>query len=261
MARLAVLSLAILLLPALLAEEPERERPWTFAYVMSYDNDLSAYADAVLDRIADGVRKSGLVVTVLADLDDEDGLRRHVIDGKSRTVSTLSTDDSASEKVVTDYLDWVVATYPAKRYGIVFLDHGGGLDDMCLDWHPGGKSRKRWLSARKTGDALRALRRRVTADGRSEVELLFLQQCGRGSIENLYNFRGAARAVLASQAPVGAPNDYYRATFFRLGRKPDVDGFEVADGILWDEEQFTSLAVSQGLGAVSDFNGQMRLPA
>jgi hypothetical protein len=229
------------------AEEAPKLRPWTFAYVMSYDNDLAIHAESILSRIADGVGKSDVAVTVLADLADTGGLQRHRITAKEgRVRETLETEDSASETVVRDYLDWVAATFPAKRYGVVFLDHGGGLDEMCLDRRPGGKSTKQWLSARKTGPMLKAFRDRVKAGGTSDVELLFLQQCGRGSIENLYNFRGAARAVLASQARMGAPNDYYRATFLRLGRKPDVDGFEVADGILWDEEQFTSLVCVDG---------------
>jgi hypothetical protein len=185
-------------------------------------------------------------VIVLADGADPGGLRRHVIADGERKLEILPTEDSASVATVRELLSFMVENYPAERYGIVFLDHGGGLDEMCLDRRPDAKRKNAWLSARKTGEALRKFRKEVRKKGESDVELLFLQQCGRGSIENLYNFRGAARAVVASQGKMGAPNDYYRATFFRLGRKPETKAFDVADGILWDEEQFITLVCVDG---------------
>jgi len=220
----------------------EQRREWTFVYVMSYDNDLSIHAGTILDAIEEGVKDDAVAVAVLADLPDEDGLRRHVITASGRTEETLGTDDSASPEVLAGFLDWVEEHLPAKRYALVFLDHGGGLDEMCLDRNPGGKGGARWLSARTVGPLLREFRDRAGG----EVELLFLQQCARGTIENLYNFRGAARAVLASQTRVGAPNTYYRATLMRLSRNPACTGFDVAEEIVWDDEHFTSYVCVDG---------------
>jgi len=47
----------------LAAEETVKLRPWTFAYVMSCDNDLSIHAETILSRNADGVGKSDIAVT------------------------------------------------------------------------------------------------------------------------------------------------------------------------------------------------------
>ena len=47
----------------LAAEETAKLRPWTFAHVMAYDNDLSIHAETILSRIADGVGKSEIAVT------------------------------------------------------------------------------------------------------------------------------------------------------------------------------------------------------
>ena len=61
----------------------------------------------------------------------------------------------------------------------------------------------------------------VLAEGRSqgaEVELLFLQQCGKGTLENYYSFKDAAKVVMGSQTNVGAPNSYYAASVRWAGR-------------------------------------------
>ena len=168
---------------------------------MSYDNDLASFGPVILDALEHGVQGTGFVVTVLADDTERDGLRRYSISSQGRAREILNTDNSASEDVLSDYLHWVTETYPAKHYGVVFLDHGGRLDDMCLDKWPDANDQERWLSARLVGGLLREFRKRVPG----EVDLLFLQQCGRASLENLYNFRGAVRR------DSGVPDDCWSA--------------------------------------------------
>ncbi len=174
---------------------------WVFVYYMSYDNNLGEYGSAILDDLEKGVKSSENIVTVLADFPDTDGLRRYVLSSGARSEEVLRTENSASEKVLEQYLHWAASHYPAKSYAIVFLNHGGNLDEMCLDEQPGKPKAKKWLSARQVGPILKRFRESLEGD----VALLFLQQCGRGSIDNLYNFRVAAQFILSSQTVVGAP--------------------------------------------------------
>ncbi len=178
---------------------------------------------------------------MLADDPDPGGLTRHVISSDGRSWQRLATDDSASEAVFGDYLSWVAKTHPAKHYAVVFLDHGGRLDEMCFDERPGGGT-KHWLNARLVGERLRAFRAQVTGS----LELVFLQQCGRASVQNLYNFRNTAAAVLASQHNVGAPNTYYEPTLHWLDAHPDTTGAKLACRIMEDDRDFTTYACADG---------------
>lgn len=219
------------------AEEPGPKHDWILVYHMAYDNDLSGWGPVILDALQEGTEGSDLVVTVLADDPDKGGLKRYAIVSGGRTVDVLGTDDSASEGVLGDYLGWVAETYPARHYAVVFLDHGGGMDEMCFDQWPGEDDdggEGQWLGARRAGPVVREFRDRVPG----EVELLFLQQCGRASVENLYNFRGAAASVMTSPMRVGAPNTYYRDTLKWLAEHRKADGSSLARQIMSSDDHF-----------------------
>jgi len=224
-------------------QEPAKpELEWLLIYYMSYDNNLEGCGPVILDGLQEGAKEGSLAVTVLADFRDRDGLRRIVLSPAGRQEQKLDTDNSASEGVLEEYVAWAAKTYPAKRYAVVFLDHGGELDDMSFDEQPGEGVTKQWLSARKVGPLLKKFRDGV--GGR--VELVFLQQCGRGSIDNLYNFRGAGTAVMASQTTVGAPNTYYAPTLKWLARHPASSGVDLARRIMEDDEHYTNYVCVRG---------------
>lgn len=219
-------------------------REWTFIYYMSYDNDLADNAPIILDALAKGVKSGDCAVTVLADDADSSGLKRYAITAAGVRMDRLASDDSSSEQQLADYLEWARKNYPARQYAVVFLDHGGRLDEMCLDEHPAANAEPKWLSARKTGDVLREFRQQTAPEG--AVELLFLQQCGRGTVENLYNFRGTAAAVMASQLGVGNPNTYYQPTLAWLAAHPEAGGRELARQIMTTDEHFNNYVCVDG---------------
>ncbi len=237
--RILIGALAILAVaaggPAQEAAKPELE--WLLIYYMSYDNNLEGCGPVILDGLQEGAKEGPLAVTVLADFRDRDGLRRIVLSPEGRQERKLETDNSASESVLEEYVAWAAKSFPAKRYAVVFLDHGGELDEMS-----GEGISKKWLSARKVGPLLRKFREDVGG----KVELVFLQQCGRGSIDNLYNFRGAGAAVMASQTSVGAPNTYYAPTLRWLAKHPASGGIDLARRIMQDDEHYTNYVCVRG---------------
>ena len=211
-------------------------------YVMSYDNNLAPHGPGILRAIGRGVRDSDTVATVLADDPDPRGLNRIVIRSDGVSFERQSTDNSASEDVLGDYLSWASKTYPAKRYAIIFLNHGGRLYEMCSDQNPGNAGAKRWMDGRLVGEKLRAFRASVPGS----VDLVYLQQCGRASVENLYNFHDTASVVLSSQHVVGAPNTYYEPTFQWLGSHPDATGRGLATRIMDDDRHFRTYVCVDG---------------
>lgn len=233
---------AFLLLESTTPVKPAEMPNWVFVYYMAYDNNLDHCGPIILDALEKGIQGSDTTVTVLADSVRTKGLRRHVLRPQAHQVTALPTDNSASEEVLEDYLGWVASSLPAKRYAVVFLNHGGNLDEMCLDENPGEGQAKKWLSAQRVGPILRRFRENVVGD----VALLFLQQCGRGSIDNLYNFRGAAELVLSSQTSVGAPNTYYTETLQQIGRRPELSPLQLAELITGLDKHFTNYVAIDG---------------
>ena len=110
---------------------------WVFVYYMSYDNDLSSFGEVILGDLRSGLSNSKIAVVVQADFIDSKGMKRiglYYADGKARRKeSILKSEDSADEAELRKYLKWVRKKWVAKNYCIIFLNHGGRLNNICLD--------------------------------------------------------------------------------------------------------------------------------
>ncbi len=223
-----------------------RARPqhdWLFVYVMAYDNDLDRCTAPITEALARGQRAhDNVAVAILADGRARDGLRRTLLTREGERVERLATEDITDARVLRDFLAWAAAGARARRQVVVFLDHGGALDQMGYDAHTRREGeREGWISARASGEALRAWRR----EGR-DVPMVFLQQCGRASVEGLQNFRGAADAVLASQRSVGACNTYYETLLAAASRRPDASPRLLARAVMDSDRHYATYALLRG---------------
>jgi len=113
---------------------------------------------------------------------------------------------------------------------------------MCLDRKPfrNHSENKRfvsgkWLRAAEAGEIVADFNQK--ADGK--VRLLFLQQCGRAAVQNLYNFVDTAEYILASPLKVDAPNTYYTKTLASIARDPNITGEILAETIMHEDEHYT----------------------
>ncbi len=216
-------------------ELPRRDFDWIVAYYMSYDNVLSPFGSTVINELYKGLDNDRVLVSVLADFEGEYGLRRiQMTDGYYHEDIIATTDNSADPAVLRDYLQWLTGEFSAKKYVIVFLNCGGRVNQMNLDCNSGdipaavGDS-EAWLDPEDVGGILSGLH-----NDEIDIELLFFQQVGRGSIENLYCFKDSADFLMASTLGVGAPNAYYKKTIKKLCALPaeTTSGAEVADLIM-----------------------------
>ena len=232
--------LALALLPALLPagagagvaradEAPTTTKRWKYAlvYYMNYDNNLEPCGRPILDMLGRGVVSDDVVVTCQADFTDREGLRRYVLTKGKEEVERLAGEDSAATSTLRDYLAWVRDRFPAERYAVIFLDHGGRLGEMSSDEKPEQPDGPKWLEVVETAKACAEWRRTL----QGSVELLFLQQCGKGTLENYHAFRETAKVVMGSQTIVGAPNTYYEAVLKAVCAEPTLDGEALATKI------------------------------
>jgi hypothetical protein len=244
--KLFLLALLLLLLGLVLILPKANVYEWVFVYYMSYDNDLNPFGKVILRDLTKGIADSNVAVVVEGDFTDNKGMKRIALqhsNGKPhRKEVILKSEDSADENELRKYLEWVRKKWNAKNYCIVFLDHGGTLNHMCLDRKPFRKYSEnkrfatgKWLSAAETGEIVADFNRKV--DGK--VRLLFLQQCGRAAVQNLYNFVDTAEYILSSPLKVDAPNTYYTKTLESVARDPNITGEILANTIMREDEHYT----------------------
>ncbi|MCW8139466.1 MAG: hypothetical protein KIT58_11260 [Planctomycetota bacterium] len=220
---------------------------WVLVYYMAYDNNLEPCGRPILDMLGKGVKSPRLVVTCQADFTDNEGMRRYTITHEGEKVEAVPGEGSAEEETLRDYLEWVRLTFPGRRLALIFLNHGGKLGEMSLDENPGREGGQNWLEVHETSRVVAAWREAVKKDG-GEVELLFLQQCGKGALENYHAFRDGGRVIMASQTVVGAPNYYYEKALRWAGQHPEGTGEELAAKIREFEpaNMFTTYTAMRG---------------
>lgn len=202
------------------------ESKLTFVYWMPYDNDLNVWADSIYQMIQSGVSTTDIIVTIQKDVSGDSGMTRSIISNEDIVNYQISDDKSYSGKSFNDYLSWVFNRIESDRYVIIFLNHGGKLDEIGLDEFP-EKQFLRIDSARLAIDNFNKLNGKKT-------ELVFFQVCTKGSIEPLYEFKDTANYTMFSQTTLGAPNFYY-ASFFKSLSKVNVEkltGIDLARSIV-----------------------------
>jgi hypothetical protein len=242
---------AALLLAACAARRAPPAPPrydWHFLYVMPYDNDLDRCAAPITAALRRGVQRPRVAVSVLYDGVARDGLHRLHLTARGAHETPVDTEDSADPAQVAAFLEAATREAPARRYVLVFLDHGGALDQMGYDERaqrsdPGDAGPEtRWLSARATGDVVRAWMRGHRL-GPAEVPLVFFQQCGRASIEALLHFRGTSEGLLASQRAMAACNTYYEPVLAFAAAHPEASPTALAVAIARSDAQHRSVTL------------------
>lgn len=209
----------------------EREFEWVFFYWMPYDNDLWKHEVKIRNMLVQGVQSERILAVLASDLEKEKELTRRVItNGRVIHEEVLAVADSSSAQVYADNLKWLRMCYHTKRWAIVFLGHGGHLDEISPDAHPDSNPRSspQWMNILDIARVLEAFNQRIAG----RIELLFLQNCCKGTLEAIYTFRHAARYTLASQTKVGAPNYYYEGFFRSLGQNPHGNGSDIAQRLV-----------------------------
>jgi hypothetical protein len=163
--------------------------------------------------------------------------------GKSqRQEITLKSEDSADPAELRKYLKWAHKNFKANNYCIIFLNHGGKLNHMCQDNKPFKNQDKnkqftsgKWLNANEVGEILQEFNQKTEG----KVRLLFLQQCARAIIQNLYNFTDTAPYIMASPLRVDAPNTYYTKTLTTIANNPNITVQNLVQTIMQEDEHYT----------------------
>ncbi|HLO51531.1 MAG TPA: clostripain-related cysteine peptidase, partial [Kamptonema sp.] len=178
---------------------------WIILYWMPYDNDLSPFGSPILQMLTKGVQSDNILVVVQSDFLGANNLSRSIIAKDKFEVQQLNTANSASEEVFAEYLNWANSQFVSNNWVITFLGHGGHLDEISPDINTGTvQLETQWMNIKKLSDEIGKFNKKIN----TRVELLFFQNCNKGTIEAHYTFRDVANYTLSSQRLLGAPNYY-----------------------------------------------------
>jgi len=206
---------------------------WIFLYWMPYDNNLARFAQPVMQMLTQSVPNDNMLVCVQSDRFGEQQLQRHIITHNNIYTQKLNTGDSGDEQVFADYLKYAKTQFQAQRWVIVFLGHGGSLAEISPDDHPYPNRGNKWMNIHKLSKIITNFNQQVN----NKLELVFFQNCNKGTIEVNYTLRNTVKYTLSSQLLLGAPNYYYQQLFTYLSQNTQVNGAELAMKIMEFEQK------------------------
>lgn len=138
--------------------------------------------------------------------------------------------NSGSLDETADFMDWVVANYPAEKYLYSVFNHGSGFDDIAINGDyaaPRGiafdDSSFDCLSHHELGQAAAYLKNNKIG---GNIEFFYAFACLMGGIELAYEVRDSANYLLFSEETF--PADYWSYEALQsIINNPDISGGDV----------------------------------
>lgn len=171
-------------------------------------------------------------------------------------VETLPELNHDLPEVLQEFIEWSIENYPADRYGLIMVDHGGAwYGGFGGDYQDGGEAVIDGIYPQATAETIR---RALNNTGVGELAFFQFASCLMGNIETMYPFIGVAdlyigAAEVTFEYPANVPGSLgwlkdNRATtmdafgtevaqLFRANRNPASSPFEIIATYDMDELQ------------------------
>jgi clostripain len=222
------------------AQRPTAE--WTILFYMDSDNNLEAPQMNDLDEMMKVGSSANINIVVLADRSTKGEKFRGYTDraiggiqnwtgaklfflerGRLRELSDMGELNMGDPTTLKNFLLGVMPQFPAKRYGLIFGNHGEGWHGIVGDESHGGDS----LNAGELPNALKE----VTAQ-LGKLELIGFDACLMANFETAQAISPYGKAMVASEELEPGNGWDYTPTLQALTANPAMDGFEFGKTIV-----------------------------
>ncbi len=181
--------------------EPEDRRAWTLMYYFAGDNNLSNnYTDALnqLEAAADNPNVHIVVMldqsvngdTAYYKVKHDTNLNQFATYTPNVDTWPLGEQDTGNPVTLSTFVTWAKANFPARRYALLMDDHGGGVGGAMQDVSAGTL-----MTVKQIASALST----VTNTGTDRIDVLVMNACLMGMIEDAYEFRSFINHYVASE--------------------------------------------------------------
>lgn len=216
---LALAALAVAVLGAGCGEDAPVPRTWTVAIYMAGDNGLSASAALDLEEVRRAASSPWVTVLVQQDVAGRTARRYRVAGGALEQIADLGEVDTTAAATLTEFVAWAGTAARSDRTVLVLWSDGKGWDLRDGPSALGAGDVPAGGGAGAAGPALslqsmmpdtddhgargpflqnHLIRRAIEAAG-VHVDLLGLDACLMGAFEALYELRGVADYLVASE--------------------------------------------------------------
>jgi len=223
------------------AQDPTPQAEWTLMMYMDADNDLELdQMHDLLEMIAAGSSKDVNVV-VLADRHPNGDGRKYtnepIANIKNWTTAKLfyvkhneleeladwGEVDMGDPATLKKFLQTATKAFPAKKYGVIFEDHGTGWPGVCVDESNGNDM--------LTNEEIAASLKEVTAET-GKFELIGFDACLMGNLEAARAMAPFGHVMVASEEVEPGAGWYFTPMLQSLEKSPQMSGIELGHVIV-----------------------------
>lgn len=176
---------------------PTSRTKWGMLLYLAGDNDAAVFMDdtpyiGALWRLARAGPNPNVTVVALFDGPEADDTQRVIL----RPNGTIEKDfpeevNTGDPQTLVDFVRWGMEQADADRYYLSIADHADAIDGIAFDTTSGPEERL-------TNIELRSALMQITEGGSRPIDILHLDGCLMGTVENAYQLRGVADTVIAS---------------------------------------------------------------
>ena len=154
-------------------------------------------------------------------------------DGSLDLLEELPLEQMSAQSPLKEFISYGVENYPAKRFGLILWNHGGGLlggygNDELYD-----------QANMMISDVASAIKK-----SGAHMEFVGFDACMMATFENAYALKDCANYLIASEESESNIGWYYTDWLNSLGEDPDMEteslGRKIVDGMISSNQEFDS---------------------
>lgn len=243
---LSVLFSFLSLQSAFAQNQPVKE--WTILVYLNADNDLYEYAGMNMAQMeAVGSNSAMNVVVQLDPKPNKMPTSRYYVTRSaapnaakitSQVVQTLPETDMGNPKTLTEFLQWGVQNYPAKKYAVVIWNHGNGWQGVSYDDNP--RTNLTMTDVRTSLEGMNAAisQQRGMRAGAPQVDLINFDACLMSTLEVAFELKDVAKVLVGSQFNEPGEGEDYRAFLNPLAAKPTMTARELSEVMVYQYSNY-----------------------
>ena len=227
--------IALTVLPLSQHAQAPAQAEWTLMFYMDSDNDLEAPQMNDLDEMMGVGSTANINIIALVDRnvggDEDDNYTNRAVGGiknwttakymvvekgRLREIADLGELNMGDPENLANFIEATAKKFPAKRYGLVFGDHGSAWPGIL---HDEGNNDDSLNMAELSA----ALARATKTTGK--LEMIGFDACLMGNFEVAKTVAPYAKALVGSQELEPGNGWDYKPFFTKLNANPTADGF------------------------------------
>lgn len=224
-------------------------REWTVIVYMAADNSLSALADSDLVEMKAIGSNDELAIIVQVDKPYVGANRYYVAKDTLYKLVELGTIDMCDWRTLSDFLQWCVMYFPAKKYLLILWDHGTGWTlaphrTFGSDWSAGTEM------SIANGDLNRAVKSFYDATNK-KLNIIGFDACNMQQIEIAYEIKDYAKLFLAPQTVWPLNGFPYETIFYIFKQNPGINENELVKEIVNRCKAYYATTIASAISAIN----------